>query len=465
MKLLKLAGLSLCAGVAALSIDALGVNGLSLSTTASAQQLTLDKVLENVRAERRKSAQENREREEVFRRNRNTQRAELNKVRGQKDAAKAETTRLEAVREANRAEIEKLSAELDQANGEFRDLFGAARASANELNQEVSSSLISSQYPGRGEALLATARSEKLPSIGELENLWLTYSQEMAEQAKIASYPAQVVGKNGEVSERQVTRIGPFTAFSGGDFLEFKTDSEGNSVLTELKRQPTGNRNGLASNVENSNGGSYVRGVVDPTLGRLLGLTVEVPTLRERLDQGGLVGYFIVGIAALGILLGLFKLITLILTNGAVRSQARSKKASKGNPLGRVMMAYEGTNTGDVETVALKLDDAVLREIPRLESGLNFIKVLAAVAPLLGLLGTVIGMIQTFQAITLFGTGDPQIMAGGISSALVTTVLGLVAAIPLLFLHAFASGAAKGVTQTLEEKSAGIIAQHAEGRG
>ena len=123
----------------------------------------------------------------------------------------------------------------------------------------------------------------------------------------------------------------------------------------------------------------------------------------------------------------------------------------------------ENTQSNDVETVALKLDDAILKEVPKLESGLNFVKVLAAVAPLMGLLGTVIGMINTFQAITLFGTGDPQIMAGGISEALVTTVLGLIAAIPLLLLHAFASGASKRVTQILEEQAAGIVAEHAEG--
>jgi len=142
------------------------------------------------------------------------------------------------------------------------------------------------------------------------------------------------------------------------------------------------------------------------------------------------------------------------MTAGAVSGQVRKKKASKGNPLGRVMLAYQNTQSNDVETVALKLDDAILKEVPKLEGGLNLVKVLAAVAPLMGLLGTVIGMINTFQAITL---------AGGISEALVTTVLGLIAAIPLLLLHAFASGASKRVTQVLEEQAAGIVAEHAEG--
>jgi biopolymer transport protein ExbB len=185
--------------------------------------------------------------------------------------------------------------------------------------------------------------------------------------------------------------------------------------------------------------------------------------LRERVDQGGPVGYTIIVVSLIAMALGAYKWFSLTMTAGAVRSQVRRKKASKANPLGRVMLAYENTNSNDVETVALKLDDAILKEVPKLEGGLNLVKVVAAVAPLLGLLGTVIGMINTFQAITLFGTGDPQIMASGISTALVTTVLGLVFAIPLLLLHSFAAGASKRVTQILEEQAAGIIAEHAEG--
>ena len=97
-----------------------------------------------------------------------------------------------------------------------------------------------------------------------------------------------------------------------------------------------------------------------------------------------------------------------------------------------------------------------------MERFLTLIKLISAVAPLFGLLGTVIGMIETFQAITLFGAGDPTIMAAGISTALMTTVLGLVVAIPTLLLHAFVAGASKSVIHVLEEQSAGIIAVHAE---
>jgi biopolymer transport protein ExbB len=254
-------------------------------------------------------------------------------------------------------------------------------------------------------------------------------------------------------------------SFSDGKYLQYKSleDSpELGNVLQFLARQPAGDVTGAANRVANASGDGFVKGAIDPSLGTLLGLIVESPTIGERIDQGRFIGKVIIAAALFGILLGVYKWVTLTMTAGAVRGQVRRKKPSKSNPLGRVMMAYENTQSNDVETVALKLDDAILKEVPRLESGLNLIKVLAATAPLLGLLGTVIGMINTFQAITLFGTGDPQIMAGGISEALVTTVLGLIAAIPLLLLHAFAAGASKRVSQILEEQAAGIIAEHAE---
>lgn len=149
----------------------------------------------------------------------------------------------------------------------------------------------------------------------------------------------------------------------------------------------------------------------------------------------------------------------------AVNGQKRKAQASKSNPLGRVMMAYDESKNKDGDTVELKLDEAILRESPKLEVGLNFLKLAAGIAPLLGLLGTVTGMIKTFQAMMIYGTGDPQLMAGGISEALVTTMLGLIAAIPLLILHSFCSSLARGVQGTLEEQSAGIVARHVEARG
>ncbi|MEM9169911.1 MAG: MotA/TolQ/ExbB proton channel family protein [Pseudomonadota bacterium] len=459
MKSLKLAGLSLCVGAAAMLAD---FSGSGLAQASAQENVSLSDVLAKVRQARRESSAENQRREQQFLRERNNQQAELNRVRSQVNAEEAESDRLEALLEQNQATIQELDEELAEKNGEFQELFGAARSAASDLAAQIERSQISAQFPNRAGDLRELAETDTLPSQAQLELLHETMLQQIAEQGRVVTFDAPVRKADGTADARRVTRIGEFVTSSGAEFLVYDDQQ---AQLEFLARQPDGRATGAAKAVQDATGGSgFVRGVIDPSLGQLLQLVVESPTVFERIEQGRIVGYIILGIAGLGSLLGLYKWITLTSTAGAVSGQMRKKKASKSNPLGRVMLAYEKTQSTDVETVALKLDDAILKEVPKLEGGLNLVKVLAAVAPLLGLLGTVIGMINTFQAITLFGTGDPQIMAGGISEALVTTVLGLIAAIPLLLLHAFASGASRRITQILEEQAAGIVAEHAEGR-
>jgi len=204
---------------------------------------------------------------------------------------------------------------------------------------------------------------------------------------------------------------------------------------------------------------------VDFTRGQILLAVVQSKTPIERVkEDGGPVGYVIIGVGIFGLLLCFWKAFVLYTTGGRIRRQLKNETANKNNPLGRVMSVYTDNPEIDIETLELKLDEAILRESAPLETGLSFIKVLYVVAPLLGLLGTVVGMIATFQMITLFGTGDPRMMAGGISTALVTTVLGLVVAIPLTLLHAFLQGKSKALIQVLEEQAAGIIARLAESK-
>ena len=194
-----------------------------------------------------------------------------------------------------------------------------------------------------------------------------------------------------------------------------------------------------------------------------MNLFLQMPTLLERVNQGGLVGYIIVVLGFLGVALAIERIVSLSRMAKMVRKQLSAGTAVSGDsPLSRVWQSYEANKSVDVETLELKLDDAILKEMPALERGLSLLKLLSGVAPLLGLLGTVTGMILTFQAITLFGTGDPKLMAGGISQALVTTVLGLVVAIPILLLHAVASTRSREIVQVLEEQAAGLIAAHAE---
>jgi len=351
-------------------------------------------------------------------------------------------------------EIEELQAQLNERQGEFGELFGAARAAAADLEELLGDSLISTQFPGRGDDLAEIAQASSLPTIEQLEGLWYTMLQETSEQGKVVRYDASVIGNDNQSSQEQVVRIGPFTALTEQGYLINSGES-----LRYLARQPGGGALAAAERVYEHTGSGVVEGMIDPSLGTLLGMVVETPTIRERVDQGGWIGYVIIVVAAFGILLAVFRWLMLMITSMRVKAQMNSSTPSSSNPLGRIMEVYHQYRSEDLETLQLHLDDAVLKEIPKLERGLNLIKVLAAASPLMGLLGTVIGMIVTFQAITLFGTGDPKLMAGGISQALITTVLGLIAAVPLLLLHAFAAGASRRLAQTLEEQSVSFVAE------
>lgn len=463
MKLVKLAGVSFFVGVAALSLSASAQQPAAQpAQPAAARQLTLDQVLQAVRKERGESSAENKAREERFLRERNNQQAELGRVRGQVAAAEAEATRLEGVMEANQGEIDKLDQELADKQGEFQELFGAARSAAADLTAQVERSIISAEFPGRADELREVAQTDTLPTETQLRFLWETMVQQIAEQSKVSTFAANVAQPDGTAVSRDITRIGPYVAFSGGRYLVYNAPQ---NQLQFLARQPASSVLGGAKAVESAKGDGFTRGFIDPSLGQLLSLIVETPNTRERIDQGGSIGYLTIVLFVIAFAWGVFRWITLSGTVSAVKAQARRPKASKSNPLGRVMLAYESvSNKNDTGAITAALDDAILKEIPKLDSGLNLVKIISNVCPLLGLLGTVVGMVITFQSITLFGTGDPQIMASGISVALMTTVIGLVTSIPLVLLHSFATGAAQTVAQILEEQAAGIIAEHADGR-
>lgn len=464
MKLLKLAGVSLVVGVAAiaLNIPASAQQAAAPAAQPAAKQLTLDQVLSAIRKERSESSAENKAREARFISERNNQQAELGRVRGQVVAAEAEATRLENLMASNQAEIDKLDQELADKQGEFQELFGAARSAAADLTAQIDRSLISAEFRGRSAELAEVAQTDTLPTETQLRYLWETLVQQITEQAKVSTFTADVAKADGSAEQRKITRIGPFVAFADGRYLTYKPAQ---GQLQFLARQPAGAVLSAAKAVENAKGDGFTRGVIDPSLGTLLGLIVETPNFSERVNQGGQIGWLTIILGVLAFIWGIFRWLTLSNTAGAVKAAMRRPKASKSNPLGRVLMAYEAVqNKNDTEAVAAALDDAILKEIPKLESGLNLVKIISSIAPLLGLLGTVVGMVITFQAITLFGAGDPQIMASGISVALMTTVIGLVVSIPLVILYAFASGAAARITQMLEEQAAGIIAEHADGR-
>lgn len=430
---------------------------------ASAQ--TLDELAEIVRRAVSSEGQINQEREAQFLRDRNNQRnllaqakAELKREEKRSDDLKSEYDRLER-------ELAELTTVLQERMGNLGELFGIVRQSSGDIQAALNDSMVSAELPGRAVFLSELAQRKALPNVTELRTVWSRMVTEIAESGKVVKFNATVERANGAKENLEVVRIGVFNAVSNGSFLDWNS-ARSTDNLIELARQPTARFQSMASDLQDAAPGEMVAMAVDFTRGQILRAVVQSKTPIERVkEDGGPVGYVIISVGILGLLLCLWKAFVLYSTGGRMRKQLKTETANKVNPLGRVMAIYTDNTETDIETLELKLDEAILRECAPLETGLSFIKVLYVVAPLLGLLGTVVGMIATFQMITLFGTGDPRMMAGGISTALVTTVLGLVVAIPLTLLHAFLQGKSTALIQVLEEQAAGIIARLAERNG
>jgi biopolymer transport protein ExbB len=424
------------------------------------QQITdLDQLLESVREQQRQQRARNKQRQQQFLQDKKQQQALLAEARRDFDRRQKENQPLLDVTERNKAEIARLQKQLKDVVRDMGDLSSTFREFAGDFSAVLQESMITAQLPGRSEQLRTLAAAETQPTIAEIETLWLLLQEEMTEAGKVTVFEAPVVNSDGKASQRSALRVGTFSVFSDDDFLRYVPET---GELLVLSRQP-GARYRSAARDFTARPGAIVPITVDPTRGSLLGMLSYTPSLRERIDQGGAIALIIIGLGILGLLMACWRGLYLGAVALRIRSQMRSlDKPLASNPLGRVLLSTAGVSLHDEELLQLKLDEAVLAEMPSLERGNGVIKLLAATSPLLGLLGTVTGMILTFQAISLFGTGDPKLMAGGISQALVTTVLGLVVAIPLLFSHSVIAYLSRSMIQRLDEQCAGVLARTAE---
>ena len=439
--------------VAVLAVLLCGGAAFAQDTAAS-----FDELLDRVRSDAATRSADNAAREQRFLSSRDEQQALLNEARGDLGQENARSDRLKQQFDTNELDLGELSETLRVRIGNMGELFGVVRQVAGDAKGIVDTSLVSAELPGRSDLANRLAQTRGLPSIQDLTDLYVLLLEEMAESGKVVRFDADVIGAEGRASAREVVRVGVFNVISGDEFLQYIPES---TSLQVLARQPAGRFRSLAAGLSDATSGT-VPMAVDPSRGAILGLLIQAPSLAERIQQGGLVGYVIIVLGLLGVLVAIERMLSLARASRGIRAQLKTSKADPGNALGRILAVYERNRSVDFETLELKLDEAILREAPVLERWQGWIKVLAAVAPLLGLLGTVVGMINTFQAITLFGTGDPKLMAGGISQALVTTVLGLVVAIPLVLLHSLVASRSKTLVEILEEQSAGIIARHSD---
>lgn len=440
----------------------IAVLSLTVSLPVQAQPLDVDALLDLVKKGQARDNQAFNERLKKFNAARNEQEQMLKQAQQQRQQLEQQSADKEKQFAGNEESITAAQARLAERLGSLKELFGVLQQVAGDSKSLLETSVISAELPGRdvflGELIRKAGSSSTLPSMEELERLWYEMQREMTYSGHIARFETDVVQPDGSSRKQPVVRVGSFNIVSEGQYLNYDADTQ---KVVLLASQPAGRYTAPIADLEAATNG--LTGFwIDPARGQLLAILGQSATFAERVNQGGVVGYVILCLAAAGILLALVRMLMLALESARIRKQMNSNEARNDNALGRVMAVYNNSKNADIETLELHLSEAISAEIPKLTAGINWIKIISVVAPLLGLLGTVTGMIDVFETMSLFGTGDPKLMAGGISQALVTTVQGLVAAIPCVFLHTLVNNRSRGLIMILEERATGILARKAE---
>jgi biopolymer transport protein ExbB len=431
---------------------------VSLISSSSFASNSLDGLLNKVMADQASQRKVEQEREQNFIQEKNKQKEVLANAQAELKKLEAVTTQLTNAFDNNEKELTILEDKLTQASGTLGEMFGVVKQISGDLNVQLENSVVSAQFKGRDKFVQKLAGRKELPKIDELKRLWHEILTEINESGKVQKFKDSVVQADGSSSEKLITRIGAFNLVSDGVYLNYQPET---GQIVELSRQPKGSYLGYIEDLEDSKGNEIVPFALDPSKGVLLGMLVNAPSLMERFHQGGVVGYVIAFLLFIGILIVIERTIFLGKEKKKILAQLNSSEADESNALGRLFNVFKKYQDAEIETLELKLDESIMKSLPPLERGIGVLKILTAIGPLMGLLGTVTGMIATFQSITMFGTGDPKLMAGGISSALVTTVQGLICSIPMLLLHSFISSRSKGIVQILEEQSVGLLAEKA----
>jgi len=429
---------------------------LFLITNIFANEEIFKELLQKVQQGYKIQTLEDKKREQRFLQDVSQQQKLINETKRDVENAKARSEKLKNSILFNEKKLQELSTKLELSAGDLGELFGTVKQISSDMNVHIRNSLISSQYPKRVEELKALSSKTELPDIKELENLWYVILQEIVESGKVVKFNTEVITDDAIKESKEIVRIGNFNAVLKDGFLQYQSE---NKLFVRPSFQPDCGYVSIINNYMDTDE-QIAEVVVDPTRGTILDIYSQKPTLKERVAQGGVIGYIIIILAIIGILFALGKYFWLYVIDLRVKKQLKdSSNINSNNPLGRVINVYETNKQLSFKDLEYKVDEAFYKEIPSLQSGFSMIKLFAATTPLLGLLGTVTGMILTFQSITLFGTNDPKLMAGGISQALITTMLGLIAAIPLLFAHTILSSKAKKIINILEQNTMALIAK------
>ena len=424
-------------------------------------------LLEIVKQGQFADTQQQREREAQFRNEKNRQAKLLSDAKDERARLEREAARLEQKFEANEALLVVAEEQLRERLGSLNEIFGHLAGNTTEARNIMEQSITAAQFGKEREEFMTALGSKmnegiKLASIEELETLWYELQREINASGEVVKFNTEVITTDGNVENRDVVRVGNFNVVSDGQYLTY---SPSRGTYSELPSQPAGRYTSQTSDI--LNGDAFpVQFAVDPTGpqgGSLLASLISMPSTWGKMQEGGPVGYMLMAIGLLATALFIWRFYELWNIRGGVIAQSTSSTLSNDNALGRILKIAEDDKEADTETLELKMAEQILKERPTVE-GLNWVlKIVSVVAPLMGLFGTIIGMIETFTMITLFGTGDPKTMASGISTALVTTWLGLMVAIPTTFMYATVNNISRGILGTIEESSTGMAAKRSEG--
>jgi biopolymer transport protein ExbB len=367
---------------------------------------------------------------------------------------------------------EALAEEWSRREVEFREVSGNVLVAARDLQAYLEQSPLTGLAPGRLDAIDPLLAPGHFPSIDDISGLTDLYFDEMARSGQVGLAEAEFVGRDGDDRRGSILTVGRFTAFyrDGGEvgFLTYSPDSRKFFALSERPSR-------FARRMLNRyfDGESAVV-PFDMSGGAALRQLTRKQTFMEHLRSGGpiVIPIIVIGIAAIVIVLRKVRFLDQVRRNTGKYMTRVNLLASEGkwdeceaivkrhkgehSPVNHVIEAGLSARHEDRETLESILQEAILRELPRLERGLSPLAIFGAVAPLLGLLGTVTGMIETFNVITVFGTGDPKLMSSGISEALVTTEVGLAVAIPVMLLHTFLSRRVDAILGEMEEKAVSL---------
>ena len=446
---------------------------------------TLDELLKNVEERRVVESRDHTQREREFRERKDQQAAMLADAKAERRRQEQRSNRLEATYNENERRIGQMQEQYNDRLGSLRELFGVLQQVAGDTRAKFQGSVISAQFPGRGDWLDELAakmgKATQIATIDDMEHLWFELQREMTESGRVTRFNGTVNMKDGTTQETDLVRVGSFALIDEHGYVNYDIHL---GTMVELGRQPEAQFASTAEDLFEAEPGDVVKFAVDPTQGSLISLLIQKKTLGEMVGtpfggfatgqcylpfcdgQGDYPGSVIIIVGIIGVIMAIERLIVLTMVGAKVKRQrAAPGEPNEDNPLGRVIKVHHDNREVDTETLSLKLGEAILSEMPALTRSISIIQVISVVAPLMGLLGTVIGMIETFQSITLFGAGDPKTMASGISTALMTTVLGLCVAIPTTLLHAVVHQRSRSIVHVLEEQAEGVVAMHAEESG